>query len=371
MKILIGMPSPDSWGGPISSEPPFAEALREAGHEVCEEVYVYGDKERPTPFLERVRRVVATALRFRKLLKSRGFDIIHLNTAFDRKTVLRDSFSLFLMPAGRAKIVFKLHGSEAERFVDAGFLFRRLIRYLSTRVDAFGVHTSEELANFVRLGFDERKFVFVKNAVTIHRDLPADYSREQKPPVARFRLLFVARFIPAKGLTETIAACALLRDRGHDFELIAVGDGETRTEAERLAAELGLSDRVAFTGYIAEKEVTRYFFNSDIFVFPTRHPEGFPNVLFKAVAVGLPIVATRVRAAADYLREPENCLYCTQEPESIATNIETLISDIGLRGEMSSANVRLGRSLLPSEIASEFVGIYSQVLDGRNPSDLR
>jgi glycosyltransferase involved in cell wall biosynthesis len=367
MKILIGMPSPDSWGGPISSEPPFAEALRAAGHEVTEEVYVYGDRDRPTPVLERIRRVVATAFRFRKLLKSSEFDIIHLNTAFDAKTILRDSFSLFLMPAGRAKIVFKLHGSEAERFVDAGFLFRRLIRYLAAKVDAFGVHTREERANFVKIGFDEQKFGFVKNAVTIHRDLPEDFSREQKPPEAKIRLLFVARFIPAKGLTETIAACALLRDRGYEFELVAVGDGETRAEAERLAAETKLKDRVRFTGYISEDEVTRHFLEADVFVFPTRHPEGFPNVLFKAVAVGLPIVTTRIRAAADYLSEPENCLYCTQDPESIAGRVETLLTDAGLQTAMSAENVRLGRTLLPSEIAREFVAIYTRLLAGNGP----
>jgi hypothetical protein len=40
MKILVGMPSKDSWGGPASSEPPFVAALRRASPEVREEVYV-------------------------------------------------------------------------------------------------------------------------------------------------------------------------------------------------------------------------------------------------------------------------------------------------------------------------------------------
>jgi hypothetical protein len=69
VKILVGMPSPDSWGGPISSEPPFVEALKRLGHEVAEAVYVYGDKDRPTPTMSRVSRVLRTAFQFRKLLK--------------------------------------------------------------------------------------------------------------------------------------------------------------------------------------------------------------------------------------------------------------------------------------------------------------
>ncbi len=358
MKILVGMPSKDSWGGPISSEPPFVDALRELGANVTEEVYVYGDKDKPTPLTERIRRVLSTAARFRRLVQKNDFDVIHLNTAFDLKTILRDSYSIWRMRPGRAKIFLKLHGSEAERFEDANFVVRALIRYLQRRVDGFGVHTREELANFVRLGFDERKFSFVKNAVTIHEHLAEDFIRPQKEPGDRFKLLFVSRFIPAKGLLESIRACAIVRDRGFDFEFFAVGDGETRAEAELLAKDLALESVVRFTGYIPESDVTEHFFDADVFVFPTRHPEGFPNVLFKAVAVGLPIVTTTVRAAGDYLAEGVNCLFTSQEPGEIAAKIITLIEDRNLRSEISTANLALGKSLLPREIAREFLSIY-------------
>ena len=70
MKILIGMPAKDSWGGPISSEPPFVEALQKLNQDITESIYVYGDKEKPTPLIERVKRVWKTAFHFRKLLKN-------------------------------------------------------------------------------------------------------------------------------------------------------------------------------------------------------------------------------------------------------------------------------------------------------------
>jgi glycosyltransferase involved in cell wall biosynthesis len=361
MKILVGMPSKDSWGGPISSEPPFVDALRAAGADVVEEVYVYGDKDRPTPFPDRIRRVVATALRFRKLLKTGEFDVIHLNTAFDLKTILRDSFTIFLMRPGRAKVFLKLHGSEADRFGNANVAVRALISYLRRRVDGFGVHTREELESFTRIGFDAAKFSFVKNAVTIHREIPDGFVRPQKDANERFDLLFVSRFIPAKGLLETISATAIARERGSDIRLIAVGDGETRAEAEDLARRLGIAAHVGFTGYVSEGTVAERFFAADIFVFPTRHPEGFPNVLFKAVSVGLPIVTTKVRAAADYLSEPRNCLYSTQEPNAIADRMIELIKDRALRQRMSAANLELGRSLLPAQIAREFLAIYERL----------
>lgn len=363
MKILVGMPSKDSWGGPISSEPPFVESLQKLDIDVTEEVYVYGDKDKPTPFFERIRRVLSTAFRFRKLLNKQSFDLIHLNTAFDLKTILRDSVSLFLMNP-KAKIFLKIHGSEAERFKETNLIVKFLIKYLAKKVDGFGIHTTEEKTNFLRLGFDENKFYFVKNAITIHENLDAEFSRPQKDSKEVFDLLYVSRFIPAKGLLETIQACSIIRDKGFNFILHCVGDGETRIEAEQLVEKLKLQNYVEFTGYIPESEVTKHFFNADLFVFPTRHIEGFPNVLFKAVAVGMPIVTTKIRAAADYLTENINTVFCNQEPDNIAENIVQLIENTTLRAKMSRSNLEFGKSLLPEKIAEEFSQIYRKLIDG-------
>ena len=138
--------------------------------------------------------------------------------------------------------------------------------------------------------------------------------------------------------------------------------GEIRGEAEKEVETLALQNQVKFTGYIPENEVTEYFFNSDLFIFPTRHIEGFPNVLFKAVAVGMPIVTTKIRAAADYLKEPENCLFSTQEPENIAEKIIQLIENKELRQAMSKENLEFGKTLLPENIAQEFLEIYEKIL---------
>lgn len=365
MKLLMGMPAPDSWGGPAASEPPFVEALRGLGADVTEEVYVYGDKERPTPFPARVRRVVATALRFRRLLRTGRFDVVHLNTAFDLKTILRDSFSLFVMrPRRGARIFLKFHGSEAQEFLDAGPSLRRLIGYIARRADGFGVHTSDELENFRRLGFDPDKFRFVRNAVTIAEHRPEGFERLHRLPEERFELLFVGRFVPGKCLLETIAACRLLKQRGVRFALTAVGDGPTRAEAEALVREQGLGEEISFTGYLPEEEVAGMFYSRDILLFPTRYGEGFPNVFFKALAAGMPIVATEFRAARDFLRERRHYLACRPEPEGIAAAVAELIGDRELRRSMSAANLEYGRGLRPASVAAEYLEIYEELRGG-------
>lgn len=360
------MPAPDSLGGPISSEPPFVEALLSKGLDVITDVYVYGDKLTPTPFFSRVNRVLRTAFRFRRLVRENQPSLIFLNSAFDKRTILRDAASLFLMGPGDSKVFVKLHGGLAEEFYETSFLFRRLIRYLQKKVEGCGYHTHEELEAFVRLGFDRSRFYPVRNATTIHRDIPDGYERVQKDADDVQELLFASRFVPTKGLVSTILACDELRKRGVRFRLTCVGDGETRRDAEDAVGRLGLGRVVKFTGLLSESDVTKEFLKADILVFPTSHPEGFPNVLFKAIATGLPVVTTNIRAAADYLFEPENCLYCTTDPENIADRLEELINDKVLREKMSKANIEYGLTLTPERIADEFIEIFDKILGERS-----
>jgi glycosyltransferase involved in cell wall biosynthesis len=362
------MPAKDSWGGPISSEPPFLEAFQKINPEITEAVYVFGDKDKPTPFFERIKRVFKTAFRFRRLIRNEDFDIVHLNTAFDLKTILRDSFSLFLMNPKKAKIFLKLHGSEAQDFVETNFLARFLIDYIARKVDGFGIHTSDELKNFENLGFDKNKFYFVKNAITIHEDLPEDFARGQKAKDERFELIFVARFVPKKCLLETIEACRIIKEKNYRFVLYAIGDGETRAAAEKLVSQSGLVNEIKFTGYIPEEEVAGHFFKRDILIFPTKYGEGFPNVFFKAVAVGMPIVSSKFRAARDFLEEDKNYLACEPTPESIAENIIKLIENKNLRESLSQNNIEFGKSLLASSIAREFLEIYKDILEKKSNS---
>ena len=264
------MPAKDSWGGPASSEPPFVEAVRKLNPEITEAVYVYGDKEKPTPFFQRIRRVVQTAFHFRRILKKQTFDIVHLNTAFDLKTILRDSFSLFVMNPRRAKVFMKLHGSEAQDFRETNFIVRFLIKYISRKTDGFGIHTSDELENFKALGFDESKFYFVKNVVTIHENLPNDFARKHKQKDQIFHLLFAARFVPKKCLIETIEACKIIKDRDCKFILYCIGDGETRNEAENLVEKYALEKRNDFYRLHSRTGSFRAFFRARYFALSDR-----------------------------------------------------------------------------------------------------
>lgn len=386
VRVLMGMPDRDSLGGPAACEPPFVAELRRLGAEVAEETYVYGERLGRTTLSQRVARVLKTARGLRRRLREREFDIVHLNSSFDTMALMRDAATLrilrpILLPARRAKIFIKFHGSDAALFAaHTSRLKRALVRFVLARADGIGLLSSEERENFARAGVDGRKLFVVKNVVAeaeevVHARAPESAGGETQARSGETLhaklgivdretplLLFIARFIPAKGLSDVINACAILRDEGRAFALLCLGDGEARAAAEAETERLRLSERVRFFGYVPETETPEFYAGSTMLVFPTYHYEGFPMVIFKSVAAGLPVITTRLRAAADYLREPDNCLWVEpQNPQMLAEKIARLLDQPDTRAQMRRHNLELARQFTARVVAPEYLEIYNQL----------
>jgi glycosyltransferase involved in cell wall biosynthesis len=101
------------------------------------------------------------------------------------------------------------------------------------------------------------------------------------------RLLAVGRLEPCKGMDILLRALHGLREL--DWHLVVVGQGEQAAELSRLAAELGLSQRVTWGGWYPNP--LPYFAAGELLVSPSRW-EGLPGVLIEAMAVGIPILAS-------------------------------------------------------------------------------
>jgi glycosyltransferase involved in cell wall biosynthesis len=368
MRVLIGMPEPASLGGPAACEPPFVAALRQLGVAVAEETYVYGEQLAGTAFQQRVRRVLRAARRLRRRLRTEQFDVLHLNTSFDARAILRDVTTLGLVRATRSKIFLKFHGSDADLLRTNDPVLRRFVRALLARAHGIGVLSSEERENFLRAGVNERRVFIIKNVVTDDDGV----TQEQAGTSLRARLqvaddtpllLFIARFIPAKGLLDVIRACAVLRERDETFKLLCVGDGPARAEAEAEVARLRLRPAVQFFGYVPETEAAAFYRASTMLLFPTYHYEGFPLVIFKALAAGLPVITTRIRAARDYLSEPANCLWVApRAPEELADRVAHLLRRPELRAAMAANNRALARQFNADAVAREYLAVYNQLV---------
>lgn len=364
MRLLVGMPDPASLGGPATCEPPLVAELRRAGLDVTEEVYVYGDRFDGITLLQRARRVFRTASRFRALTRSSRFDVVHLNTAFDFKALLRDVICVSAMRRHVGSLFLKLHGCDPSFLRTRNPVVRVLRRILLAQVDAVGALSSEERDGLLALGLPRSKVVVVKNAVEpLAAASPSD-AMEDRGSEAPPTMLFVARMVASKRLIDVVRACGLLAAAGRDVRLVCVGDGPSRAESEAAADDLGLGGRVRFVGYVPESETHPYYATSTALVFPTE-TEGFSLTIFNAVASGLPVLTTRIRAAADYLSEPANCLWVDPgDPERLAARIAELLDDPELRATMAANNRELARLFRAAAIVDEYVELYDSLVSG-------
>lgn len=95
-----------------------------------------------------------------------------------------------------------------------------------------------------------------------------------------------------KGVDVLIRAAASL-PRAQDWRLLLVGDGDMRAEYEALAAKLGVSDKLVFTGAVSELDLPRAYRAADVHVLPSiTKSEAFGLVTLEAAATGLPSIVS-------------------------------------------------------------------------------
>lgn len=114
-------------------------------------------------------------------------------------------------------------------------------------------------------------------------------SFDRRAPGESFRLLYVGRLVPWKGVHFAIEALAHCTANGQPVTITVVGDGPDLARLETIAHRLGVSNRVVFVGSQPRTEVLRLLKEHDAFVFPSLHDSGGFAVL-EAMAAGLPVI---------------------------------------------------------------------------------
>lgn len=123
-------------------------------------------------------------------------------------------------------------------------------------------------------------------------------------PLAK-RLVCVGRICEQKGQLLLLEAAAILSDRGVDFELVLVGDGEMRPQAEAFIAAHGLERKVRITGWATGETVRNELNAARAMVLPS-FAEGLPVVIMEALALRRPVISTYV-AGIPELVVPGKC----------------------------------------------------------------
>jgi phosphatidyl-myo-inositol dimannoside synthase len=152
-----------------------------------------------------------------------------------------------------------------------------------------------------------------------------------------------------KGHAELLVACAELRDGRPDLRLVIAGDGDDRQRLTALAADLGLTDRVRFTGFVSEATLAELYRRAAIFALPSRG-EGFGLVYLEAMRAGKPCVALSGTAAAEVVEDGVTGLLVVPEDRAgLARALVRLLDDPDLARRLGEAGQRRFREVFTPE----------------------
>jgi colanic acid/amylovoran biosynthesis glycosyltransferase len=186
------------------------------------------------------------------------------------------------------------------------------------------------------------------------------------------RILTVGRVEPVKGHAILLEAIALLAERGIDARATVVGDGSLLPGLTRRAAELGIHARVRFEGSVGQDRIRDHYAGADVFCLPS-FGEGVPVVLMEAMAMELPVVASRVMGIPELVEHgTSGLLVPPARPDLLADALQRLAADRGLRRKMGEAGrAAVARRFDPAVAAGLLRGLLMATIDGsadRRPS---
>lgn len=325
-------------------------------------VCTYGNWGSASGLVNSFKLLIKNAVEIKRQATKQQSDIIYLNTGLDFKTIIRDSITIFILrrQSKSVTIVLKIHGSQNAITFS---VFNLLKRYVFKNASLFLVLSSEERNNFMQVGVKPNRVQVTANV--IDKSLYAidpEFKKRLVQSEQTAVLLFVGRFINEKGIADLIEACRLLKEDAVDFQLFCLGNGPLLEAVKTNIQTYGLQNNVTLLGHIPELETRYYYSNCDMLILPTYHEEGFPMAVFQAVGAGKPVITTRIRAAADYLVEYENCLWVNkQDPAGIRKQIGVLINDKSLCNKMRINNLAVAEKFTAEKIVDNLQEYFKEI----------
>jgi glycosyltransferase involved in cell wall biosynthesis len=283
----------------------------------------------PTFGGSRVERYFAPLLAFRALRReicSRGYDVIVL---YSVPTTGWQTVA-FAKRAGVPVVFRALDVSHKIRSSFVGPLVRIAEKYIYRNVALLSANNPAMADYCVQLsGRVRRTVVNVPPLDFPHfeEQVEADLHGELGLPRSAKVVLYMGTFFSFSGLDVVIAGMVEEFKRYPDLRLVLVGGGELDKKLRDLVAQLGVSDRVIFTGVVPYAKLPQYLKLADVAINPFR-PEllthvALPHKVLQYMAAGVPTVSTSLRGLRGALGEGSGITW-VHDPTGIASAASAL-----------------------------------------------
>ena len=179
------------------------------------------------------------------------------------------------------------------------------------------------------------RIVRLYNGLDLDCFAPAEAAREPGLVVA------VGRLVAKKGFADLIEACAVLDRSGVEFHCLIIGEGPERSALEQSISRHRLPHRVTLAGAMAQTVVVAALGRAELFALPCIVGEdgdrdGLPTVILEAMALGTPVVSTRLAGIPEMVLQRRTGLLVNQGAVAeLAEAMAQLLGSAELRATLS------------------------------------
>lgn len=292
------------------------------------------------PILNQISVIDSLTDRLSEVVKRVKPDILHAHSpALNAIATLRIGRKLGI------PVVYEIRAFWEDAAVDHGTsrewglryrLTRRLESYALKHADAVTTICEGLRGDILARGIAQEKVTVIPNAVDIK-----NFSMEENPDLqlagelgldGKLVLGFIGSFYAYEGLNVLLQAMPRMLSGNPHIRILLVGGGSQENELKRLVAQLGIVDKVIFTGRVPHDQVQRYYNLIDVLVYPRLQMRltdlVTPLKPLEAMAQGRLLVASDVGGHRELIRNGETgILFKAGDPDDLAVKVLNLLSD--------------------------------------------
>ncbi|MFZ1811086.1 MAG: TIGR04063 family PEP-CTERM/XrtA system glycosyltransferase [Candidatus Nitrotoga sp.] len=291
------------------------------------------------PLLNQISVINSLTHRLKKVAKIVKPDILHAHSpALNAIAALRVGRSLGI------PVVYEVRAFWEDAAADHGTTTEGSIRYRLTRametyafkhVDAVTTICEGLRSDIVARGIPSTKVTLVPNAVDIKKfsigGAPDEILKTQLGLAGAHILGFIGSFYAYEGLDLLLTALPRILVQTPDVRVLLVGGGPQEDALKQQSRQLGIADKVVFTGRVPHSEVNRYYDLMDVLVYP-RHSMRLTELVtplkpLEAMAQGRLFVASNVGGHKELIRDGETgVLFKAESPQDLANKVLDLLN---------------------------------------------
>jgi glycosyltransferase involved in cell wall biosynthesis len=174
-------------------------------------------------------------------------------------------------------------------------------------------------------------------------------------------IISVGRLAEEKNWGTLLQAFALALKEQPNLRLVLVGDGPQAQALRQLAGELGIMERVLFTGRVPFDQVPKYLKAADLFTFASvTETQGLATL--EAMAAGLPVVAVAGPGTSDIVEDGAQGFLVQNDPQDLAKKLVELICNPDSMSTFQEASLKKSRAFDNKRLARKMLKVYEQAI---------